>query len=63
MAKVSTGDVFLSINCASLSGQRRAGAFTPSLIKGFDVDVVSTFCDKGKKMYDVGVEIKIRSTN
>ena len=50
MAKVSTGDGSLFMNCASPSDQRRAGAFTPSPIKGFYVDVVSTFCDKGNKM-------------
>ena len=51
------------MNCASPLGRRRAGAFTPSPITGFDV--VSTFCDKGNnsggrnsdsawaKMYDL----------
>ena len=41
--KASTGDGFLSMNCASPLGHIRAGAFTPSPITGFDV--ASTFCD------------------
>ena len=47
--QASTGDGFLSMNSASPLGYRRAGAFTPSPITGFDV--VSTFCEKGKKMW------------
>ena len=46
--QASSGDGFLSMNCVFPLGHRRAGAFTPSPITGFDV--VSTFCDKGKKM-------------
>ena len=46
--QASTGDGFLSMNCVTPLGHRRAGAFTPSPITRFDV--VSTFCDKGKKM-------------
>ena len=49
MTKVSTGDGFLSMNCTSPSSQRRSGVFTPSPIKGFDLDAV--LCDKGKKMW------------
>ena len=33
----STGDGFLSMDCASSFGHRRAEAFTPSPITGFDV--------------------------
>ena len=44
--QASTGDGFLSMNCASPFGHRRARAFTPSPITVF----VSTFCDKAEKM-------------
>ena len=48
----AAGNGFMSINCASPLGNRRAGAFTPSPITRFDV--VSTFCDK-EKMWCTGM--------